>query len=331
MPKPRDITGMVFNHLKAMEKAPSRKGNTYWKFKCDCGNEKEIQTSHVTRGIVKSCGCLLSAIQDIDGATPNDPNSRVCKICENQFFGFLGDTRVFCYNCSPRGVTVADAHRAQKRSMKHILVEYKGGKCAECGYDKCEGALQFHHVDDNDKDFSIGEIHPGVIQMNLLIAEVDKCVLLCANCHSRKHYIDDLVGAVMKLPPKEKLIGGIKRCVVCDSEFIAHHYSRRYCYSCVPYGTTRKEGDRARRRAVKRELLNYKGSVCISCGYDEYDGALHFHHRDPEEKDFQFANRPLSEDGFTMDRMRKEADKCDVLCANCHAEVHYKNNDELEE
>jgi len=54
------------------------------------------------------------------------------------------------------------------------------------------------------------------------------------------------------------------------------------------------------------------------CGYDAYIGALQFHHLDPAQKSFG-----LSSQGFTrsLERMRQEAKKCVLLCANCHAEV----------
>ena len=57
MPKALDITNQRFGNLIAIEKAPSQKGKTYWKCKCDCGNEKIIQTSHLIDGRTKSCGC----------------------------------------------------------------------------------------------------------------------------------------------------------------------------------------------------------------------------------------------------------------------------------
>ena len=88
---------------------------------------------------------------------------------------------------------------------------------------------------------------------------------------------------------------------------------------------------RTKKRAIKHELLQYKGGAkCISCGYDEYEGSLQLHHRNPEEKEFTFSKTPLNDTDFNMDRMRQEADKCDVLCANCHFEVHYKNDDDGE-
>lgn len=57
MPKALDITNQRFGKLVAIQKAPSKSGKTYWLCKCDCGNEKEIQTSHLTDGRTNSCGC----------------------------------------------------------------------------------------------------------------------------------------------------------------------------------------------------------------------------------------------------------------------------------
>jgi len=61
------------------------------------------------------------------------------------------------------------------------------------------------------------------------------------------------------------------------------------------------------------------GGKCICCGYDKCVDALEFHHRDPSQKDFA-----PSAKGHTVswDRLRAEIAKCDLLCANCHREVH---------
>ena len=58
MPKALDITGQRFGKLIALSKAPSHSGKTYWLCQCDCGNQKEIQTSHLVGGKISSCGCL---------------------------------------------------------------------------------------------------------------------------------------------------------------------------------------------------------------------------------------------------------------------------------
>ena len=58
MPKALDLTGQIFGNLKAISKAPSKGKKTYWLCECLlCGNQKEIQTSHIISGASQSCGC----------------------------------------------------------------------------------------------------------------------------------------------------------------------------------------------------------------------------------------------------------------------------------
>ena len=70
--------------------------------------------------------------------------------------------------------------------MKAMAVEYKGGKCEKCGYDKCIGALEFHHLDPSQKDFGIGGKRQTAA-WGTIKQEVDKCILVCANCHREIH------------------------------------------------------------------------------------------------------------------------------------------------
>lgn len=73
-----------------------------------------------------------------------------------------------------------------------------------------------------------------------------------------------------------------------------------------------------RRRTLKRILVEEAGGACLLCGYSKCIRALNFHHRDPEEKSFGLSSR-----GYTRSiaALRKEAQKCDLLCSNCHWEV----------
>lgn len=71
-----------------------------------------------------------------------------------------------------------------RKRKKIELVEYKGGKCEKCGYDKSISALQFHHLDPKEKDFTIsGKSY----SFERLKKEVDKCIMVCANCHIEIH------------------------------------------------------------------------------------------------------------------------------------------------
>jgi len=80
-----------------------------------------------------------------------------------------------------------------------------------------------------------------------------------------------------------------------------------------------KQAVAKRRRKIKEMLVAYKGGKCIICGYDRYVGAFDLHHTGDSPKSFG-----LSMDGMTRswEKTKKEADKCVLLCANCHREIH---------
>jgi len=71
-----------------------------------------------------------------------------------------------------------------RKRTKKKLIEYKGGKCEICGYNKCLTALQFHHKNPNEKDFTISG---KSLSFDRLKEEVDKCLLVCSNCHAEIH------------------------------------------------------------------------------------------------------------------------------------------------
>ena len=74
----------------------------------------------------------------------------------------------------------------KRRKLKSI--EYKGGKCEICGYNKTPQALVFHHVDSSQKLFGLSS--RGMCRnWETVKSELDKCRLLCANCHAELHYM----------------------------------------------------------------------------------------------------------------------------------------------
>lgn len=66
--------------------------------------------------------------------------------------------------------------------IKENAVKNKGGKCIICGYDKCIQALEFHHLNPNDKKFNISGSHSR--KEKDIEKELEKCILVCANCHA---------------------------------------------------------------------------------------------------------------------------------------------------
>lgn len=71
------------------------------------------------------------------------------------------------------------------RNLKKEAVDYKGGKCNKCGYNKCLAALQFHHLNPKEKDFIIS--NKLTTSFKKIKNELDKCMLVCANCHFEIH------------------------------------------------------------------------------------------------------------------------------------------------
>jgi len=75
--------------------------------------------------------------------------------------------------------------KSYRQRMKEKLVEYKGGKCQLCGYHKCITALEFHHLNPNEKDFGISRY--SNLKWDSVVSEVDKCIMVCSNCHREIH------------------------------------------------------------------------------------------------------------------------------------------------
>ena len=80
----------------------------------------------------------------------------------------------------------------RQRKFKKDAIDYKGSKCCICNYNKCQQALEFHHLDPSKKEFTISNCK--LTSFNKIIKELDKCILVCANCHAEIH------GGIIKCP-----------------------------------------------------------------------------------------------------------------------------------
>ncbi len=91
-----------------------------------------------------------------------------------------------------------------RRNKKIKLIRYKGGKCYQCSYDNldCPSVFDFHHVDPNEKDFNINRYN---ISVERLKKEVDKCILVCKNCHSEIHEQEYLEKRILRVKLMESL------------------------------------------------------------------------------------------------------------------------------
>ena len=108
----------------------------------------------------------------------NENGDLTCQICKKSYTykRASGNNRKCCSSCLVN---------ARRKGLKAKMVKYKGGSCEICGYNKCEKALTFHHIDASTKKFNISGGHCRAWKK--LKEELDKCALLCSNCHNELH------------------------------------------------------------------------------------------------------------------------------------------------
>ena len=111
--------------------------------------------------------------------------------------------------------------RVRKR-RKQLFVERFGGKCVICGYDKCLNSLHFHHVN-GDKEYRAVEL------MNFSIEkaekELEKCILVCANCHGEIHSENYFFDYLPTRPINWKKV----ECEFCHKKFKTKRNDQKFC------------------------------------------------------------------------------------------------------
>lgn len=113
-----------------------------------------------------------------------------CLICCNKFEIIKqGYTREYCFECLPSyGMNPAQRRVLLRQVFKKKAVELKGGQCEICGYNKCIASLQFHHKDKLTKESNPSDYkHSNWLKFK---EEIDKCMLICANCHMELHHCE---------------------------------------------------------------------------------------------------------------------------------------------
>lgn len=137
-----------------------------------------------TKGLYKRSGSR--SVIDVNA-------DKICKKCgvlkhSSDFYNVKRNNSIlkysYCISCSK-----VEHKKNDKRPLYKLeLLKLAGGKCCICGYDKCSSALEFHHINPQDKDFSISTFmirSKGTLE--LALGEIKKCVLLCSNCHREFH------------------------------------------------------------------------------------------------------------------------------------------------
>lgn len=119
-----------------------------------------------------------------------------------------------------------------RNKIKTMIVESMGGACQTCGYNKCLAALEIHHINPNEKDFSFNKVRANNTSWEKITKELRKCILLCSNCHREVHYND------LKIPEnyskfderfavfKKEEVEVYNDCPICKQ---LKKHSQKYC------------------------------------------------------------------------------------------------------
>ena len=113
----------------------------------------------------------------------------ICKICgkEFQLTGKQGgQNRVVCFDCLPQCSDRKTRNNLRRRLITQLSDQIKVQRgCCVCGYNRCPAALEWHHPN-KDKEGNPSELK----SINVFLSEIDKCEVLCANCHRELHAND---------------------------------------------------------------------------------------------------------------------------------------------
>jgi hypothetical protein len=119
-----------------------------------------------------------------------------------------------------------------------------------------------------------------------------------------------------------------KKCLSCQKDLVGakSHYCSNTCKALTSYHSQPNTNERQKKvsRERKLKLIEMSGGGCEICGYKKNYSALQFHHLNRSNKVFCLDSRKLSNTNWNS--IVKEWEKCQLLCATCHIEVHNPDN-----
>lgn len=207
---------------------------------------------------------------------------KTCLNCQTKFDQNSPRQKFCTESCRTANNYNSWSNSRKKRGIqrKQKLIDISGGGCTKCGYNKCFRALTFHHINPNDKKFTLDQSNLYKYSWNKIYQEFQKCILLCQNCHAILHEIERLNKSdisssyhkkyLLAYNRKQKLIkelGG--KCNHCQLQsnflqcFSFHHLrDKKFDINML---TLRSNFSKCKNEAKKCELL------CLNCHMEHHD------------------------------------------------------------
>jgi DNA-binding transcriptional MerR regulator len=243
----------------------------------------------------------------------------LCKIALNEVNSYKkhknGTRSNFCKKCQ------SIVTRVKRAETKKKCIDYKGGKCKNCGYIGFHEAFEFHHMDEGEKEKEVAKMLN--CNWEKIVKELEKCDLLCSNCHRKEHCKLDRKNQLSRefqLNTISNFYTNIytgqntskESCKFCDKVLTEANRGsgthRHMCKSCDSKHVIQK-GVEGKKRAVK--LL---GGACRECGYSACCSALEVLYKDRSAMPETFRKRYKY---WGPARQEKELKNCIMICARC--------------
>lgn len=273
--------------------------------------EKLLFEKHTVLQISEVLGCRESVIKynikkySLQSLLPTKPNLSVkqksklgevvniqalCRHHGETEFQWYYDT----YRCKKCRNQLFKEQAYKRQHLRKAEIEaYKPRICSKCGFKEIKFAIEYHHVNPDEKSFDISQLGAAYSWVKVK-EELDKCIPLCANCHREEHN-----------PPVN----------VCGHKWACKLHMSYYDSGCKGCAKQRRNWYN---RRCKQSLVRAMGNSCSLCKKQVSLAAYDFHHLFPENKEYAVGNLITT---LKYNLIAYELSKCVLLCANCHVGV----------
>lgn len=224
--------------------------------------------------------------QDENGGMDIHPKPEDVPLPDDKEWTDLTPQQRWYYKNRDHRIEVKDRRRYELRRW-FFEIKRDELQCARCGEQR-PTALDFHHQD--RKAGGVSKLVNDGYSKARIREEIDRCLVLCANCHREEHDMSPRPEDIPALPQIEDQIQRVSRP--------------------------------ERRRKRREWIVAYKreSGGCARCSV-ENPICLDYHHQDEKTRGVaKMVSRRMK-----LDQIRREIRKCELLCANCHREAHSEN------